>query len=201
MGALDPNMFGRYRVASIPPLAFLAILAVAGCGEAGGEGPGASGPEGAGLTAEAFPGSAPSLDALGRGVLRGFASSDTAALASYRLGEAEHNEIVFPELPAGRSEVGYPVDLAWQNIELRNGRSLGRQLPWFQGRDVEHLETVCRGQTEAFETFRVHTDCWVIFKEATYGRLEVQLFKDALERGGGWKLFRYYDELPRRDGS
>lgn len=194
-------MIRRYQVASVPSLAFLTVLAVTGCGEAGSEGPPASGPEGAELTAEAFPGSAPSLEALGHGVLVGFVAADTAALASFRLSEAEHNEVVFPELPAGRPEVGYPVDLAWQNIELRNGRSLGRQLPWFQGRDVEHLETVCRGETEAFETFLVHTDCWVIFREATYGRLEVQLFKDALQRGGGWKLFRYYDELPGREGS
>ena len=44
----------------------------------------------------------------------------------------------------------------------------------------------------------VLTDCWVLFEEAGEARAEIQLFKDVLFRNGGFKVFRYYDEGPRR---
>lgn len=153
------------------------------------------------MTAEAFPGSAGSLASLGRSVLEAFVAADTAALEGYRLSEEEHNDVVFPELPAGQPEVNYPVDLAWQNIELRNGRSLNRQMAFFADREVAFQRVSCEGETQAFRSFLVHTDCWIHFEDSSEGDLRIQLFKDVLERGGGYKVFRYYDDPPRRVSS
>lgn len=143
----------------------------------------------------AFSGSAPTLDYLGEAVLRAFTLGDTLALETLRLSEAEHNDVIFPELPAGVT--GYPIDLAWQNIELRNARALERQLPRFSARGVIYVGTQCRGPQQAFETFVVETDCWVLFDDDEWGASEVQFFKDVAVRGGGLKLFRYYDEPAR----
>ena len=53
----------------------------------------------------------------------------------------------------------------------------------------------CEGEMQRFETFVVHTDCRVGYR--SYGRLySHQIFKDALERNGGFKIFRYYDGDP-----
>ncbi len=53
----------------------------------------------------------------------------------------------------------------------------------------------CVGQTETFETFSVHTDCYMHFRSR--GReYRLQLFKDVLERNSGYKIFRYHDEDP-----
>lgn len=164
-------------------------LVLAGC--SGDTGTSAPGPD-------AFPGSAASLDALGSASLTALLSKDTVRLESLRLSEVEHNEVVFPELPAGRPEVGYPVDMAWENIELRNARDVTRQLRWFEERGAEHVSTSCRGETQSFETFVVHTDCIVRFDEADEGVLEVVLFEEVLERDGGFKVFRFYDHAPRR---
>jgi hypothetical protein len=146
---------------------------------------------------EAFPGSAASLDDLGRGVLEALAAGDSAALEDFRLSEAEHNDVVWPELPASAPEVSFPVDMAWLNIHMRNRSALVRISPFYEGRSPTYGTTECRGDTERFETFDVLTDCWVLFEiDGDAGRLEAQLFKDVLVRGGGYKIFRYYDEAP-----
>jgi hypothetical protein len=149
-----------------------------------------------------FPGSTRTLDGLGRTVLVALAASDTTTLAALRLTEQEHNEVVWPELPASRPEVNFPIDFAWTNIELRDRRSITRLLPIFGGLEVGFLTVQCRGGTQTFETFHVLTDCWTIFElEGREGPFEAQLFKDVLVRSSGHKIFRYYDGLPRRLGS
>jgi hypothetical protein len=165
----------------------------------------AAGCTGAGMASEAdpdaalrFPGSAPTLDALGGAVLAALTVGDRAALEGFRLTETEHNEVVWPELPASAPELNYPVDYAWQNIENRNRRGVDRLLPLFGGREPGFRSVECRGPTETFDSFEVATDCWVVFGLASEPRLlEARLFKDVLVRGGGYKIFRYYDEEPR----
>lgn len=148
-----------------------------------------------------FPGSTETIDGLGRMVLEALTTSDTMTLAGLRLTEREHNEVVWPELPASRPEVNFPIDFAWTNIEMRDRRSLTRLLPVFDGLEARFGAVQCRGATRAFRTFDVLTDCWTIFEvEGKEGTFEAQLFKDVLVRGGGHKIFRYYDEMPRPHG-
>lgn len=144
-----------------------------------------------------FEGSAPTLELLGEAVLDGLARGDTLSLEGYRLTEREHNDVVWPELPASAPEVNFPVDFAWQNIEGRNLRALRRVLPVYADRELTFRAVECRGRTQRFQTFEVLTDCWVSF-DAEGEPYEAQLFKDVLSRGGGLKVFRYYDEEPRR---
>lgn len=188
---------------SAPPGRGLRILAVAllvlggiGCVDQN-----ADGTEGAtevGSSADPFENAQPSIEHLGRNVLAALARQDTAVLQSFRLTEREHNDVVWPELPASAPEVNYPLDLAWENIELRNWRGLQRIMPLYANRQLGFEGVECRGQPEAFETFVVETDCYVVFGvDASPQRWEAQIFKDALRRGGGFKIFRYYDEEPR----
>jgi hypothetical protein len=158
---------------------------------------GCEGPEGAVSAEPPFPGSATSLDDLGESAIEALVRGDTASLGALRLTEWEHNEMVWPELPASRPEVNFPVDLAWENIQLRNDRDLRRALPWFEGRDLRYRDVECRGEEQEFASFVVLTDCYIVFDAQVEGRLEAQLFKDVLVRNGGYKVFRYYDEAPR----
>ena len=168
------------------PACLLACLLGAGC----------DGPRPPGELA--FPGSSPSVEALARDALQGLSASDTLLLEQLRLTEAEHNEVVWPELPASAPEIGFPVDFAWRNIQLRNESALERIGGWYESNPVRYQVTECRGEIREFATFDVHTDCWVLFLTTRGELLEAQLFKDVLERDGGFKIFRYYDELPRR---
>ena len=168
-------------------LGLLAAVALAACELAG--------PAGAG---EPFDGAARSLDALGRMVLEAVDQGDAAAIDRHRLTESEHNGVIWPELPASAPEVSFPVDYAWRNIQQRHHRSTARMRSMLGGSGVAFRDVECRGPTEPFATFEVRTDCWVIFeREEDGGRFEVQLFKDVVVRGGGYKYFRLYDEEPR----
>ena len=138
-----------------------------------------------------------SLDGLGEGVLAALVAGDTAALERFRLTEQEHNDEVWPELPASAPEVNFPVDYAWTNIENRNRRGLARLLPIFEGEDVSFRAVECRGETQAFESFVVETDCSLVFTRPDGQLWEVQAFKDVLVREGERRIFRYYDEEPR----
>lgn len=145
-----------------------------------------------------FTDSAPSLDVLGRQVLAALTRRDLPALERLRLTEHEHNEVVWPELPASDPAVNFPLDYAWTNIENRNRKGLDRLLPYFAERQLGYLGVECRGTPQTFETFDVQTDCWLLFVVGdSPERWEVQAFKDVLRRGGGYKIFRYYDEEPR----
>lgn len=143
---------------------------------------------------EAFSGWVATLEELGRRALAGVVAGDTTSLERIRLNEYEHNEVIYPEFPATES---FPVEMAWQNIELRNYRDLSRQLAWFAGEPVEYRETFCRGETQEYRSFVALTDCWIAFDHAEHGPLRVQLFKDVVVRGGRHKLVRYYDGAPR----
>jgi hypothetical protein len=137
------------------------------------------------------------MDMLGRTVLSALAAGDTLTLERVRLTASEHNDVVWPELPVARPEANFPVDYAWDNIERRNRRDLRRMLPWFAGRQLDHVGIACAG-VEEFGTFRVHTGCVQVFRADGRGPLEAQLFKDVLERNGGYKIFRYdADRAPR----
>ncbi len=141
-----------------------------------------------------FAGSAKSLDDLGATVLSAFEEGNPEALARVRLAESEHNQVIWPELPAAQR--GYPIDLAWQNIQLRNARSIPRAGRVLQEmRPLEFLSVQCEGETESFATFRVHTECHAHFRSRDR-EYRMQLFRHVAERHGGYKIFRYYDEDP-----
>jgi hypothetical protein len=132
------------------------------------------------------------LEALARTIWAAAVRGDTAALERVRLTEREHNGTVWPELPAARPEVGFPVDLAWENIELRNRAERSRMLAALRDSELTLHGVECRGETRRFESFHVLTDC-VIVLEGSGGILRtVQPVEDVLVIGGQHKIFRYY---------
>lgn len=149
-------------------------------------------PAGAGEHATALPGSVGSLEDLADSAWAALARGDTAAMERLRLSEHEHNALVWPELPAARVEIGYPVELAWRNIEMRNAAARGRLLRRFAS-DAPTLRGVgCTGETKRFESFAVLTECFLYLREPAGAVQRFQLFKDVLVRDGEHKIFRYY---------
>ena len=143
--------------------------------------------------ARRLPGSAGSLAELAATVLVGLAAADTLGLESVRLTEFEHNELVWPELPASAPEVNFPVDLAWKNIRTRNRAALSDLFSLYGDRELQFVDAACRGPTEAFESFVVHTDCWVTLTRDGELAPPQQIFKDVLDWDGELKIFRYYE--------
>ena len=140
-----------------------------------------------------LPGSVGSLAELATTVLAGLAAADTLNLESVRLTEIEHNEMVWPELPASAPEVNFPVDFAWDNISMRNRAALSDLFDVYEGRELQFVDAECRGSTEAFASFVVHTDCWVTVRRDGQLVPPQQIFKDVLDWEGELKIFRYYE--------
>ncbi len=140
-----------------------------------------------------LPGSARSLAELATAVLAGLAAADTLRLESVRLTEAEHNEMVWPQLPASAPEANYPVDLAWKNIRTRNRAALSDLFGVYENRKLQFIDAECRGPTEAFESFVVHTDCRVTLERDGEPMPPQRIFKDVLDWDGELKIFRYYE--------
>lgn len=138
-------------------------------------------------------GSVSSLEELATEVLAGLAWADTLRLELVRLTEYEHNELVWPELPAGRPESNFPVDAAWRNIAQRNRAALETLLPVYRGHDLSLTRVECRGETQTFASFRVETDCWITLQRDCERLPPQQLFKDVLVWDGQHKIFRYYE--------
>ena len=144
-------------------------------------------------------GSVPALEDVGQTALAALAEGDVQALEALRLTEHEHNDVVWPELPASAPEVSFPVEFAWSNIRSRNASALSQISPIYKGEALVFQGVECRGDVQTFETFHVLTDCWVAFtRNRSPDVWEARLFKDVLVRGGGHKIFRYYDEVPKR---
>lgn len=176
----------------------LLVMVTAACGDANAA-PGAdlSAPEPVDPTLR-FDGSANSLSQLGEAVLEALVWQDEVALERFRLSETQHNDVLWPELPASAPEVNFPVDYAWENIQNRNERAVARLGDVLADRDLSFVRAECRGAPQAFETFEVDTDCWIVYAHGSSPELwEIQAFKDVVVRGGGRKVVRYYDEEPR----
>lgn len=155
-------------------------LAAAGCGEATGSAPELRGAVG-------------SLESLGGEVLAALAAADTARLEAVRVSEREHNELVWPELPAADPEANFPVDDAWRNVQARNLRARSRLLSRHAGGALSLEGVECVGPEREFESFEVLTDCWTTFTLDGEGPFRRQLFKDVLVWGDRHKIFRYYE--------
>lgn len=174
------------------------VALVAACWAVLGLGACTGSDEGTGLVEE--PSRHPELDDFGRTVFTAFLAGDTVTLERHRLSESEHNGEIYPELPVGQAGT-FPVDMAWENIQLRHYRDRRRQIQVFEGRQASYTSTECHGPTRTFATFEVMTDCWVVFHDEALGPARVQLFKDVLIRDGEYlRAFRYYDGEPRRYG-
>jgi hypothetical protein len=133
---------------------------------------------------------------LGARAVEALTAGDDPAIETLRLSRHEHNEVVWPELPASDPSLNVPIDWVWGDIQNRNREALGLLRPLFANRTVEVRGVECVGETQEFSTVRVHTDCWVHLREPEWGDTRIQLFKDVLERGGGFKMFRYYESRP-----
>lgn len=169
-------------------ISMLALLGAAGACDRAPDESDAPPPPALGLS-----GGAEDLEALGRLVVEAVGRTDTAALEALRLTEHEHNDLVFPRLPAGQPPQNFPVDIAWANIRTRNSVAVLKLFERFGDRRLEFEAVECLGEPERFEGFEVVTDCWTEFSDPDGNRHRVQLFRHALSADGRYKIFRYYN--------
>lgn len=165
------------------PLGVALLLAAAGCGDAARA---AAGPP--------PPGSAPSLDELGRRAVEAFVRADTAGADRLRVSEAEYATAIHPVL-ARESEGGaMPLDIALRGFAMRNGRASRRYLQRMQGLPLAAGETRCDGERTEYAEFTLLRGCVTVVRDTTAGRSQAMpLFAQVVVQGGGYRALRFDD--------
>jgi hypothetical protein len=164
------------------------MIAATGCGERSGDQPSTA--------AEAsdtprFEGGASSLEDLADAVVLALTSSDTAGLEAIRFTETEHNQLIWPHFPAAQQDPPFPVDLAWENIQIRNSAAIETLIPRFEGREFVVTRASCAGGEEEFPTFRVLRGCEIVVVEPSGVERTINPFLSAVMMDGRLKIVRY----------
>lgn len=162
-----------------PPFLLLLLAVGAGCDPAAEAAP-----------VRSLQGGTASVEELAEQVVAGLVAGDSALLESLRLSEHEHNELLWPEFPAARQHPPFPVDLAWENIQIRNAGALYDLLPRFRGRALRVRGVVCPGR-EDYPSFRAVRECSIRVVEEGAGELEIRPFRSVVVWGGRHKIVRY----------
>jgi len=162
----------------VPPL--LALVAASACRDGRAAAP------------AALPGSAPSLDALGKGVVEGFVRGDTARLKGYVLSREEYRDVVWPRLQIDTT-TGVGFEWSWRDNQIRGGRAFGRYLNAMKEMPLTAVETRCADEPRRFEGMTVLPGCRVVIRDGSGKTGEMRLFKSVVVTGGGYKIFRYDD--------
>lgn len=129
---------------------------------------------------------APSLDALSRQFVAAVSARDTAAMHRLRVTARQHNELLWPELPASR--LNMPVGFAWFNVNSRSVTGAAHVADRYGGSAYHVVRTDCRKGDTAYETFTVHGDCWVALRLENGQRLDAKLFGSVVEMDGRYKI-------------
>jgi hypothetical protein len=155
---------------------FLAMVAAAACGRMD-------------AAARLSP-AAPSREAAVRQVLDALAARDQAALEALALTEAEFRARIWPHLPAGRPEVGMPIEYVWGDTAARSRGHLGRLVALHGGRRFT-LVRVMSGRATDYGSLTIHSGIRLMLREGERGVMEHRLFGSLVEADEGWKVYSY----------
>ena len=128
---------------------------------------------------------ATSLDDLTARYVTAVLAGDTAGMHRLRVTAHEHNAVMWPEFPASRRN--FPVDVAWHNIDTRSIREAVHIREQYAGDSFDVVGTTCRDGVTAYDTFRVHGDCWVTLRRGSRPS-DVKLFGSVVEMDGRFKV-------------
>lgn len=136
-----------------------------------------------------------SLHELGESVWTALSAGDTVALRRLRVTQAQHDSILWPEQRAERPALeSFPLDLAWQNIQMRNRAALDELVPAFAGGDGRLVQTTCDAETRRFPSFDALAGCALIIEGPDGRRQQVEPFRYAIRLGDEFLVLRYYSD-------
>lgn len=135
---------------------------------------------------------ATSLEALGDSVWRAIVAGDAPTLTRMRVTEYEHNQLMWPEMPASAPEANFPVEMAWQNIQTRNRAALADLGSAYGGSDLQLEETRCHGDPRAFGSFEALTGCVLHLTGPGGEPHRLEAFRYVVVMDGRYKVVRYY---------
>jgi hypothetical protein len=140
-------------------------------------------------TARTLANPSPSPEALAARYLDALGRDDLESMKALRLTEQEFCAYVFPELPSSRLP-NVKCDFVWSQATLNSMAGMQRMLESHRGKRYE-LVSVRFAAVDDYDTYRVHKEPLVTFRDETGATHQARLFGSMLELDGQYKLFSF----------
>ena len=142
---------------------------------------------------EGFQDPARSVEDVAERTVAALSRGDRGALTGLLVRQADYRRLVFPALPASAKEGNLDPDFAWENMQLRSLRDLGRSERQWQdlGRPSLRLVSVQVEGVESHGPLRIHGPLRVTIRAGEGPPEELRLLGSVLERDGQFKLLAY----------
>jgi hypothetical protein len=132
-----------------------------------------------------------SPEALGQGVLDALVTKDRTRLDELALSETEFRDVVWPELPSSRPEVGLPFAYAWGDLHQKSLGHLRTAVAALGGRRFELVGVRFLGETTDYGRFRVHRESALDVRTESGETTRIRVFGSMIEYAGRVKVFSY----------
>jgi hypothetical protein len=142
---------------------------------------------------EGFGEPARSVEDVAERAVSALSRGDRKALIGLLVRQAEYRRLVFPALPASAPEGNLDPDFAWENMQLRSLRDLGRaEREWQErGRPALRLVSVKAEGIEQHGGLRIHGPLRVTIRAGDGPEEALRLLGGVVERDGQFKLLAY----------
>jgi len=131
-----------------------------------------------------------SLEALGRGFVEVLSRGDQKELEGMTLTRSEFEQLVYPELPAGRPGSNVTAEFLWGQTQLKSRAGLLKTMSK-AGKKFEFCGIRFEKGERKYRHFTIHGDSRLQLKDAEGVVREYQLFGSVIEADGRFKIYSY----------
>jgi hypothetical protein len=134
---------------------------------------------------------APSVHTLASEVLSAALKRDVTRLEALALREDEFHSLVWPRLPASRSEAGVPAAYAWGDLHTKSRASLHQTLEGLERAGLVLVSVRFTGPVSDHGLFRIYRGSVLEVRQADGTFRRIRLFGSVIEQDGRVKVFSY----------
>lgn len=132
-----------------------------------------------------------SPERLASAVVEALRERDAAGLKALAISETEFRRLVWPSLPAARSEGHVPFGFVWAQLQRRSQAQLAATIAAHGGRDLHVRGVRFHGDTTDHGAFVIRRKAVVLVVDSGGAERELRLFGSVLSSDGRHKLFSY----------
>ncbi len=132
-----------------------------------------------------------SPEELARRFLDALARNEIEDVRRLAMTEEEFRTRVYPELPVSDPARNASSEFVWNMLHIRSESNLHSVMRQSGGRTLALEDIRFRGESEAYDTFRVHRESMLVLTDDAGERQTASLFGSVLEMDGRFKIFSF----------
>lgn len=127
-------------------------------------------------------------------VLDALASNDTTGIHALRLSRFEHDSVLVPNMPIGKTPTSMKdLELAWYMLDQNNQKGIRRALADYGGRRLKVISVRFTKPDEHYGPLVVHKGTEVTVRDEAGAEFVMPIFGSILEEGGRFKIVSIRD--------